>query len=69
MKILIVCSNRFYDRIPEIKGELESKGHEVYLPNYYGDSTIAEKIKNMNDKEYKEFKGEMFDRSDREKVK
>jgi hypothetical protein len=66
MKILIVCSNRFYDRISDIQKELEAKGHEIYLPNYYGDSTIAGKIKKMNEKEFKKFKGEMFDRSDRE---
>lgn len=35
MKIFIICSKAFYDRIPKIKEELEQKGHIVTLPNCY----------------------------------
>ena len=33
MKIFIICSKVFYDRIPPIQAELEAAGHEVTLPN------------------------------------
>jgi hypothetical protein len=33
MKLLIICSTSFYDRIPPIKDELESKGFDLVMPN------------------------------------
>lgn len=33
MKVLMVCSKAFYGKLLEFKGELESLGHEVYMPN------------------------------------
>jgi len=35
MKIFIVCSKAFYNRIPPYKEKLEQLGHEVILPNCY----------------------------------
>ena len=35
MKIFIICSKAFYDRIGEIKKKLEYDGHFVVLPNCY----------------------------------
>ena len=35
MKIFIICSKAFYDRIPEIKNYLESAGHIITLHNCY----------------------------------
>ena len=37
MKILIICSKRFYDNIPNIKKELIKNDIEVFLPNCYDD--------------------------------
>lgn len=35
MKIFIICSKVFYNRIPQIKEKLESMGHVITLPNCY----------------------------------
>lgn len=35
MKIFIICSKAFYNKIPEIKVKLESLGHVITLPNCY----------------------------------
>ena len=35
MKIFIICSKAFYDKIPPIKQTLENMGHEITLPNCY----------------------------------
>ena len=39
MKVFVICSKKFYGRIPEIKSVLEQKGNEVYLPNCYDNPT------------------------------
>lgn len=33
MKILLVCSKAFYDKLYYFKKELEKLGHEVFMPN------------------------------------
>lgn len=33
MKILLVCSKAFYDKLNYFKKELEKLGHEVFMPN------------------------------------
>ena len=35
MKIFIICSKAFYDKIPPIKSALEKAGHIISLPNCY----------------------------------
>lgn len=35
MKIFIICSKAFYDKIAKIEEYLEKKGHEITLPNCY----------------------------------
>ncbi len=35
MKIFIICSKAFYDKIPPIKNALEKMGHIISLPNCY----------------------------------
>jgi len=45
MKIYIICSKHFYDRIPPIKEELERTGHEIMLPSSYEDPFKEESVK------------------------
>ena len=40
MRILIICSKAFYDKIEPIKEKLENMGHVVELPNSYYDSNV-----------------------------
>ena len=35
MKIFMICSKAFYNKIPSIKKELEKSGHIITLPNCY----------------------------------
>lgn len=64
MKILIICSKRFYKNIPEIKVELEKNNIEVFLPNCYDDPATEEKMKKLGKKEHQQFKAKMFRQSE-----
>lgn len=64
MKILLICSKQFYSKIEEIKNTLESKGHEIYLPNTYSDPATEDKMWNLGKKEHQEFKAKMFKMSE-----
>lgn len=44
MKIMIVCSYTFYDKISNIKIELETMGCQVILPNGYNESNFVAKF-------------------------
>ena len=46
MKIMIVCSYTFYDKIAEIKKELEKMGHQVFSPNGYNDPNFITNARN-----------------------
>ena len=63
---MIVCSNSFYDRIPDIKKELE-KDFLVVLPNCYDDVVRNEDCYQMSDEEYMSFFRQMFHES-RDKI-
>jgi len=60
MKILIVCSTSFYDRIKPIKEELENKNYKVILPNCYDEPVTNEDNKKMSHEEYVNFFKEMY---------
>lgn len=60
MKILIVCSTSFYDRIEDIKNKLCKKGYEVVLPNCYDEPVTNEDNKKMKDEEFFSFFKEMY---------
>ncbi len=43
MKILVICSKKFYSKIEEVKQELEKRGNEIFLPNCYDDPIAEQK--------------------------
>ena len=45
MKLFLICSKHFYDRIPPIKEELEKAGHIITPPNSYDAPFKEEEIK------------------------
>jgi hypothetical protein len=63
MNILIICSKRFYDKIPEIKKFLEEKKHKVELPNCFDDPATEARYRNLGQKEHAKWKSEMFKHS------
>ncbi len=64
MKILIICSKKFYSNIPEIKNKLEAMGHNILLPNCYLDPGTEDRIRNLGVREHSDFKRRMFNQSE-----
>lgn len=60
MKILIACSKHFYNKIPEVKEELESLGHEIMTPNSYDEPLKEEDMKKVGKLEHSLWKQEMM---------
>jgi hypothetical protein len=60
MKIFIICSKRFYDRIPPIKEELEKQGHLITLPNSYDDPAAEEKQRDSGSERHARWKAKML---------
>ena len=44
MKILIICSKKFYSKIEEVKQKLEKQNNKVFLPNCYDDPLTEQKM-------------------------
>ena len=63
MKILIVCSTSFYNKIRPIKEELEKKNYEVILPNSYSETVMDHDYSNMSEEDYNAFFKEMYNMS------
>ncbi len=64
MKILIICSKKFYSKIEEVKKLLEEKNIEVFLPNCYDDPTTEQRMRNLGKKEHQKFKAKMYKQSE-----
>lgn len=68
MKVLISCSRHFFRNIPNIKKELELKGHKVHLPSSYDEPSMEEKIKTMSPREFQRWKEKMM-KEDKKNIK
>ncbi len=64
MKMLIICSKRFYGNIPDIKNVLEQKNIQVFLPNCYDDPETEERMWNLGSKKHQQFKVQMYKQSE-----
>jgi len=64
MKILIICSKKFYSEIEVIKNKLESMGHNIFLPNCYDDPNTEDRIRKLGSRQHREFKANMFKKSE-----
>ena len=62
MKILMICSKAFYDKLLFFKGELENLGHEVFMPNCWDCPETEAKYRNTT--EHGAWKAKMFKRSE-----
>ena len=60
MKVLIICSTSFYDRIEDVRKVLVENGHEVFMPNCYDEPVTNEDNKKMSHEEYVNFFKEMY---------
>lgn len=64
MKVLIICSKKFYPKIEEVKKYLEKKNIEVFLPNCYDDPTAEQKAWDLGAEEHQKFKSKMYKQSE-----
>lgn len=62
MKILLICSKAFYDKLAFYKEELEKKGHEIYMPNCHDAPETEAKYRGTE--LHKVFKAKMFRQSE-----
>lgn len=60
MKIMIICSTSFYDKINLIKDELISKGHNLIMPNNYDSPVTSEDHESKTEEEYIKFFKDMY---------
>ena len=63
MKILIICSTSFYDRIKDVVEVLTKNGHQVKMPNCYDAPVTNDDNKKMSEEEYKDFFARMYKES------
>ena len=64
MKILVICSKKFYSKIEEVKKILEERKIEVFLPNCYDDPTTEQRMWDLGKEEHQKFKAEMYKQSE-----
>lgn len=63
MKIFLICSKAFYDRIPPIQKALEDQGHAITLPNSYDDPGAEERFRDVGHEAHAEWKAGMLQHS------
>ena len=64
MKILVICSKKFYSKIEEVKQELEKRGNEIFFPICYDDPTAEQKAWDLGVEEHQKFKAKMYKQSE-----
>jgi hypothetical protein len=60
MNIFITASCRFYDKVKDVKSQLEKMGHKVTPPNGYGCSVTEADTRKMSPSEYQKWKAGMI---------
>ena len=60
MKILIICSTSFYDKIDDVRKKLEKNNHIVHMPNCYDSPVTNQDNKKMTEDDYLEFFKRMY---------
>ena len=63
MKILLICSKSFYDKLHYYKKALEDIGHKVYMPNCWNAPETEAKFRGTP--EHHIFKAKMFRQSEK----
>ncbi len=60
MKIFIVCSKYFYDKVESIKNHLENSGHKIQVPNSFDSPFKEEEMKRLGKEEHIKWKQKML---------
>ena len=64
MKIFIICSKYFYDRIEPVRKKLEENGHTIILPNCYENPFEEDKVRQRGEQEHAEWKARQYKKSE-----
>jgi len=64
MKIFIICSKKFYEKVPAIQSTLEKAGHKITLPNCFDDPGTEERVRKIGKKEHSLWKSEKIRHSE-----
>lgn len=64
MKIFLICSKKFYNRIPDIEKGLLERGHTLQMPNCYDEPELEAKMQELGGQAHQEFKAKMFKQSE-----
>ena len=64
MKVLLICSKKFYSDLERVKSYLEEKDIEVYLPNCHDAPDTEQKMWDLGRKAHQEFKARMYKQSE-----
>ena len=64
MKVLIICSKKFYSKIEEVKQKLEKQNNKVFLPNCYDDPLTEQKMWDLGKEKHQQFKAKMYKQSE-----
>ena len=64
MKIFIICSASFYDKLLPIKEYLENMGHVITLPNTYDCPNLEKEVWKKGHKEHVELEKKLFKQSE-----
>ena len=64
MKIFIICSSSFYDRVLPIKEQLEAKGHSIVLPNCFDNPNAEEEAWAQGFEAHAELDRKLFQQSE-----
>lgn len=60
MKIMIICSTSFYDKIKLVEEELIGYGHTLIMPNNYDSPVTSEDHETKTEEEYIQFFQEQY---------
>lgn len=60
MKIFITASSKFYDKVAEVKLQLEKAGHIITPPNGYQSPNAEEELKSLSPEKHQEWKAKMI---------
>jgi len=60
MKLFIVCSKHFYNRIPDIAVQLTGLEHELTMPNSFDEPFREERMRELGPEEHSAWKREMM---------
>lgn len=63
MKIFIICSKQFYNKVPAIKAQIEKAGHVVTMPNCFDDPDTESRYRVLGHKEHSGWKSTMLKHS------